>query len=156
MTHTDIVEIGYRWVIARCSFAFKEFKTISYEIPDVIGFRDDGTFLLEAKTSRSDFLCDKKKWFRRKAEEGMGDWRFYIAPVGLIQVSELPPLWGLIEVNEKRKAICVHNPFTHIPGSNIYCAWTRNPKNEEGERAVMRSALRRLHLKRVVELIYEK
>lgn len=156
MTHSDLVEIGYRWVISRCSFAFKELKTINYEIPDVIGFRDDGSFVLEAKTSRSDFLCDKNKPFRIKPAQGMGDWRFYIAPAGLISIAELPPMWGLIEVNEKRKAACVHNPFTHLPNSNIYSLWKRNPKSQEAERDVMRSALRRLHLKGVIPLIYEK
>src|SRR5690606_27391155 len=101
----------------------------NYEIPDVIGFRDDGSFVLEAKTSRSDFLCDRKKPFRINPKEGLGDWRFYIAPEGLIKTNELPPMWGLIEVNAKRKPLLVFNPFNpERPHGNIYGAWTRNPK----------------------------
>lgn len=156
MTHSDLVEIGYRWVMSRCSFAFKELKTLNEEIPDVIGFRDDGTFVLEAKVSRADFLCDWKKPFRVNPIKGMGDWRFYIAPEGMIQVSELPFIWGLIEVNPKGKVTCIYNPFTKIPTSNIYSNWIRSPKNRLNEEVVMRSALRRLQLKRVVDLIYEK
>lgn len=159
MTHNELVEIGYKWVLGRCSFAFKELVTINGtgEIPDVIGFRDSGTFLLEAKTSRADFFCDRKKFFRKNPEKGMGDWRFFIAPKGLISVEELPPLWGLIEVNEKGRAKCSYNPFTDKPKtSNMYHLWDRNQKNLSAELDMMRSALRRLHIKGVVEMIYEK
>ena len=64
MTHKELVEIGYKWVINKCGFAFKELTIAHYEIPDVLGFNSQGTFLLEAKTSRADFLADKKKHFR--------------------------------------------------------------------------------------------
>jgi hypothetical protein len=156
MTHASLVEIGYRWVLSRCSFAFKELVTLNMtgEVPDVIGFRNDGTFLLEAKTSREDFLCDKKKPFRINPETGMGDWRFYIAPSGLIKESELPPLWGLVEVNEKGNARCTCNPYTDRPKSNILSMWVRNPKNTQAEMDMMISALRRLHIQGVIPLIY--
>lgn len=158
MTHSDLVEIGYRWVMARCSFAFTELKTVngSGEIPDVIGFREEGSFLLEAKVSRSDFLSDIKKYCRVHSSKGMGDWRFFIAPAGLIQVAELPPLWGLIEVSPKGKTRCVWNPFTDRPKGNIYSNWHRHPKNEKAELSMLKSALRRLQNKGVIRMIYEK
>jgi hypothetical protein len=120
MTHDQLVDIGYRWVIKRCGFAFKELKTIEKEIPDVIGFRSEGTFLLEAKATRKDFLSDKNKPFRK--EGGMGDWRFYIAPKGIIDPNELPDGWGLIHV-DKGKARVEYNPFGR---GNIYSRWNRN------------------------------
>ncbi|MEN5133450.1 hypothetical protein, partial [Elizabethkingia anophelis] len=110
-SHKDLVEIGYRWVIKKCGFAFKELTCINNEIADVIGFNSNGTFVLEAKTSKADFLKDKKKSFRKDSSIGMGDWRFFIVPKGLIKVTELPEMWGLIEVNEKGKAINTFNPF---------------------------------------------
>ena len=153
-THSELVEAGYKWCLSRCGFAFKELVTLngSGEVPDVIGFKDDGTFLLEAKTSRSDFSSDKKKRFREHPERGMGDWRFYICPKGMVNISELPELWGLIEVNEKGKARTTYNPFGK---GNIYSRWTRQPKNHIAERAMMFSALRRLHLRKRIDEIYE-
>jgi hypothetical protein len=70
------------------------------EIPDAIGFSlshwESGATVIEVKVSRSDFLADRKKPHRQAG--GMGRWRYYMAPVGLIALGELPAGWGLIEV----------------------------------------------------------
>lgn len=58
--------------------------------------------VVEAKVSRADFLADSSKPHRLSPSEGVGVFRYYLAPAGLIQVAELPPKWGLIEVTEKR------------------------------------------------------
>lgn len=152
MSHKELVEIGYKWLLSKCSFAIKELVTHTAEQPDVIGFNANGSFVLEAKTSRSDFLADKKKPFRINPSEGMGDWRFFIAPKGLIKVEELPIMWGLIEVNEKGKPLCVHNPFGV---GNIYSNWLRNEKDSDCERIIMFSALRRLQKNKMIETIYK-
>lgn len=141
LKHTELVEIGYKWCMSRCAFAFKELRTLSTETPDVIGFNSNGTFLIEAKTSRSDFLADKNKIFREHPSLGMGSWRFFIAPKGLITVNELPMNWGLIEVSEKGRCKVSHNPFGR---GNIYSNWYSCIKNELNERGIMYSALRRL------------
>lgn len=153
MTHKELVEIGYKWCLSKCGFAIKELVTHNAEQPDVIGFNSNGTFLLEAKASRSDFLADKKKSFRATPRYGMGDWRFFIAPKGLIKIEELPQMWGLIEVNEKGKAICTYNPFGK---GNFYGSWERHEKCEGCERNVMYSALRRLQQNKSIETIYKK
>ncbi|MEG0983076.1 hypothetical protein [Algoriella sp.] len=140
MTHSDLVEIGYKWILKKCSFAFKEMKCLNNEIPDVIGFRSNVSFLIEAKTSKSDFLIDKKKPFRIKPELGVGDFRFFITPVGLISIEELPDNWGLIEVNQKGKVENEYNPFGK---GNIYSVWIKNKKNKEAEFNILYSALRR-------------
>lgn len=151
MTHTELVEIGYKWCLTRCAFAFKELVTINSETPDVIGFNSNGTFLIEAKTSRVDFFADKKKPFRKNGFMGMGDWRFFICKKDMIKINELPKNWGLIEVNEKGKPNVVFNPFGK---GNIYCRWKRNKKMQRNEMLMMYSALRRLHLKNRIEEIY--
>lgn len=153
MTHNDLVEIGYKWCLSRCAFAFKELVTMNSETPDVLGFNSSGTFLLEAKCSRSDFLADKKKHFRQFPFQGVGDWRFFICEKGLISVDELPSFWGLIEVNKKGKCKVVHNPFGK---GNIYSSWEGFEKNEKAERAIMFSALRRMESKKLLENIYIK
>lgn len=79
-----------------------ELSTSSSETPDAIGFDTRGfSTLIECKASRADFHADKKKWFRKHPEDGMGYWRFYMAPVGLLEPEEIPENWGLIEVYEK-------------------------------------------------------
>lgn len=151
MSHDELVKIGYKWCLQKCGFAFKELKTIESEIPDVIGFRSEGTFLLEAKATRGDFLSDKNKWFRKNAWMGMGDWRFYIAPRGLISKEELPDMWGLIEVNKGRARV-KYNPFGK---GNIYTRWKRCAKNNDAERSLLYSVLRRIHLRGLMEVIYD-
>ena len=144
LKHSELVEIGYKWCMSRCAFAFKELVTLNSETPDVLGFNSSGTFLLEAKCSRGDFLADKKKHFRQYPFQGVGDWRFFICEKGLISIKDLPDFWGLIEVNENKKAKVSHNPFGK---GNIYSSWEGFEKNEKAERAMMYSALRRLSKK---------
>lgn len=59
----------------------------------------DGTVLVECKVTRSDFLADKAKPHRHVG--GIGNWRYYMAPEGLISPEELPEKWGLVEVNAR-------------------------------------------------------
>lgn len=73
MTHSELIEIGYRWLLKHtsCGVAFKELRAIcpNGEIPDVIGFGGFGhSVLIEVKISRADFLADKKKIFRQFSE----------------------------------------------------------------------------------------
>ena len=151
-THRELVEIGYKWVIKKCGFAFKELTVAHDEIPDVLGFNSNGSFLLEAKVSRADFLADRKKSFRIFSEKGIGDWRFFIVPKGMVKIEELPKNWGLIEVSEKGKATCIFNPFG---GGNIYSTWKRCEKSATAEYQFLYSALRRLHLRGRIDEIYD-
>lgn len=153
VTHTELIESGYKWLMRRCAFAFKDLKTSNSETPDVLGFTGDFTFLLEAKSSRSDFLADKKKPFRLDPASGIGDFRFFIAPTGLLSVDDLPENWGLLEVNINGTACTKFNPFGR---GNIYSSWFRHLKNKEAENRVMYSALRRLQKKDLIKEIYNE
>lgn len=156
-THRQLVEIAYKWVLGKsCGFAFKELKTISAECPDVIGFGGwMHSILIEVKISRSDFFADRKKSFRINTETGVGRYRFYCCPTDLIKISDLPVNWGLIYVNEKGKARCVHNPYTKHPEvSNIWSGGFEY--NVHNERSLMYSALRRLHLRGRIDEIYSQ
>lgn len=158
-THKDLIPIAYRWVLkaGRCGVAFKELNSTACngEYPDVIGMRAWGqSVLIEVKVSRSDFLCDKKKDFRKNPEKGMGDYRFYCCPAGLIKPADLPVNWGLIWVNPQGKARCIVNPYSKSLDGNIW----NNPhvKNWQAEHGLMYSALRRLHIKGHIDSIYDK
>lgn len=152
-THKELVEIGYQWLLKNgsCGIAFKELSTIATEIPDVIGFASGGySALIEVKVSRSDFLADKKKVFRQHPELGMGTQRFYLCPKGVINVKDLPKGWGLIWVDEKGKAKCIHKNYL---GTTDKMRGFK--KNVKAEQTLMYSALRRLFLRGRFEEIYQ-
>lgn len=116
-SHDDLTKIGIRWLKRgahkdgrhkcgpACSFVASEVKAgYSGEIVDALGFRTgDGmeTVLVEAKTSRSDFLADAKKPHRNGMAAGTGNYRYYLCPEGLIELDEVPKGWGLIWVGRR-------------------------------------------------------
>jgi hypothetical protein len=165
MTHSDLVEIGYKWVLKGrgCGVAFKELKSYAKEIPDVIGFGNGASIIIECKASRADFLQDKNKEHRKK---GMGVFRYYLCPEGMISTDELPDKWGLIYVSQSGKTKCVKDPrksFTSI-GSNGYSDvdyWTAHYRDAfsadvQEENKIMYTALRRLFIKGFMHHIYDK
>ena len=104
ITHKQLVRRIATWYKNRhqSCIVLAEFVTAAQEIPDVLVFQSGAhTVLLECKTSRSDFLSDKDKFFRRQEDYGMGEYRYYVAPHGMIQPEELPEGWGLYEVDER-------------------------------------------------------
>lgn len=68
------------------------------ENPDVWAYNGNSTICIEVKVSRSDFLADKKKWWRSEQNPNkVGMYRYYLAPEGIIKTEELPEGWGLLE-----------------------------------------------------------
>jgi len=158
MTHKELVQVAYKWLLKNggVGFAFKELYSTAAEIPDVIGFDSWKSVVIEVKVSRSDFLNDKKKKHRAK---GMGNYRLFCCPTGLIKMEELPDKWGLIYVNEKGKTTCIKNPMK----CRVYD--TENRKlvdthlfecDTRAERCIMYTALRRMAIKGHLKSIYDK
>lgn len=91
--------MGVRWLSRKCSVVLYEFATAADENPDVIGWASGaGSVLIECKLSRSDFLKDASKAVRKNPRAGMGQRRYYLCPPEVIQVTDLPPKWGLLWV----------------------------------------------------------
>jgi len=142
ITHDDLVEIGRRWMSARSPVVVTEISSGVGEEPDVIGFSTGlkkgrrpvgyGTVLIECKASRSDFLSDKKKYYRRNPEVGLADYRLFLCPTGLIKVEELPEGWGLLETQGENVK------FVHIP--------SRQTCDKIKESALLVSVIRRLDI----------
>lgn len=63
---------------------------------DAVLFCSSYSYMIETKISRSDFLADFKKPHRING--GIGNYRYYACPEGLIKPEELPEKWGLIYV----------------------------------------------------------
>jgi len=90
-----------RWY--RCGVVLSEQACANGEMPDAIGWkRACHSVLIECKVTRSDFLADRAKPFRTKAEKGVGNERFYLTPASLVKVEELPAGWGLLELHKGR------------------------------------------------------
>lgn len=102
ITHEKLVKKARRWLLNNgCPVVISEMACCR-EQPDAIGFMHGGwSKLIEVKTSRSDFLNELKKPSRR-FQCGMGDYRYYLVPEGLMKESELPEGWGLLVWNGKR------------------------------------------------------
>lgn len=112
-THADLCTIAVKWLKRAnsnnghgCHVAVSEVRSgWTGEIPDAIGFRQsgyapsDGSVVVEVKVSRSDFMADKKKPHRM--DGGLGNWRYFMCPEGMIQPEELPEGWGLLWVNSR-------------------------------------------------------
>ena len=84
----------------RNQYAVCELERVG-ECPDAFGWGNSSTQLIEVKVSRSDFLSDKKKHWRRYSCLGLGRYRSYLCPEGLIKAVDLPKNWGLLYINEK-------------------------------------------------------
>lgn len=118
-THDELCKKAVAWLKrpnsaggCGCPNAYSEVKSGSNggEIVDAIGLKTaSGTesVVVEVKVSRSDFLADKKKAFRKNSELGMGNFRYYMCPENLIREDELPPKWGLIYIGRRGKATVI-------------------------------------------------
>jgi hypothetical protein len=123
MTHDEVTERAERWLrnTKRCGVVLTEFGSSSPEIPDAIGWAWGGrwSYLVECKTSKSDFYADKKKPGRcgLRAHHGIGRERYYMAPKGVLSaelVRKHRPGWGLLEICGRRVRVVVKAiPFDH-------------------------------------------
>lgn len=128
-THNDLIEIAAKWVKKSLKFPVveSELKCIgSREIPDVLAFRANSSLIVECKTSLSDFRKDFKKPERSGEILGIGNYRLYCAPQGLIPIDKIPVSWGFIEVNFKGQVSLVRFKDGNIYSSNESPEFLRN------------------------------
>jgi hypothetical protein len=107
MTHDEIADfVALRLRKMNYPLSFSNITSANVgEQPDVLGVSLCGESLLaEVKISRSDFLADKKKPWRQPGS-GMGDFRVYVTPKGLLKPSEIPYGWMLWEIHGKNKPV---------------------------------------------------
>jgi hypothetical protein len=139
LSHKDAVRRMAAYARHRigCTVVMAELATNNTETPDVLGFCTGGrSVLIEVKVSRSDFLADKNKSFRRQMERGMGDHRYFAAPRGLLKPEEMPEKWGLLEIDGR----CVRERKEA----------EHQEANKRAEVTMLTSAIRRLELSTAV------
>lgn len=129
--HAQLCSIAVKWLKRAnsagghgCHIALSECRSgWDGEIPDAIGFRatghHDGSIIVEVKVSRADFLADRKKPHRQQG--GMGNWRYFMCPEGLIHAKELPDGWGLLWVNSRGHVKPISGPAAYA--KNGYTAF---------------------------------
>ena len=109
--HRELCERGAKWlkrhdqniIIPNCATVAVDMITIESETPDIIGWSSGASVMIEVKVDRGDFLKDCQKPFRQICDNGVGEFRYYLCPNGLIKDTELPDKWGLLYLNERNK-----------------------------------------------------
>jgi len=121
----------HNWEHQECDVVITELSSRAFEIPDAIGWQGVFTFLIECKTSVADFKKDKEKLFRNQLL-GMGDFRFFLTPIGLLNSLEIPDGWGLLETDGYQVNVIKDSIKFH--------------KDAHGELLILLSMLRRLNI----------
>lgn len=152
--HDDLVATAEKWLWKQnCGIVLRDpFRatTCQGEIPDAIGWRHNTSILVECKATRSDFLTDKSKPFRADPCQGVGDWRFYLTPPGIITVNDLPDGWGWLVYTGKQVK------RTHgYPGNVRWESEKPFHGHKESEMSMLYSALRRLTVRGHLPLVYD-
>lgn len=147
--HDNLTGLGARW-LKRQGFpivATEINAAGSREQADVVGFRSTCSAIIEVKVSRADFLADRKKPERQMDGMGLGVYRFYLCPTGMIRPEDLPTKWGLLYSSDG-KVVEVVKPQGNIwPGTDCSVGgWNefQHAPNHKTERAVLFSIARRL------------
>ena len=144
MTHRELVRRMAKWLkySRQMTVVVSELSTRNSETPDVIGWKGGAhSILVECKMSRSDFFADSNKPCRRAGGLGMGDVRYYAAPKGVLSENDMPPLWGLLEVDEHRVRVALEA--------------SHQDADKRSECVVLMSALRRLEISTAVYVVAE-
>lgn len=98
----------------KCHVVLLEHGSGCPEIPDALGWGPANfSILVECKTSRSDFRADAKKAWRTRPERGVGYYRYFLAPQGMIGVDEVPEKWGLLEATSPKVIKVLKLPQAH-------------------------------------------
>ncbi|MES3674623.1 hypothetical protein QC589_01570 [Halomonas elongata] len=96
------------------------------------------------KVSRADFLADSKK--RHRHAGGVGSWRYFMCPEGLISADELPVGWGLLWVNKRGHVKPQAGPVVqrhHGPYAEALIEW-RHDTDHDREQYVLVKLLSRV------------
>jgi len=132
MKHAELIPAAAEWLKKnRCSVVVTEIATTGEE-PDAIGWYGPHSTLIECKATRADFMVDRAKSFRRQAAYGIGQKRYFLTPISLVDLEELPPGWGLLECDGAGKTECLKES-EHF-----------EPSNHRHELTILLSVLKRL------------
>lgn len=148
--HDRLTALGARW-LKRNGFPVVTTELTchgSRERPDIIGFRSSCSAIVEVKVSRSDFLADAKK--PERGTGGLGNYRFYLCPEGMLSAPEIPQGWFFLEASGRRITPVIAPEGNLWPGLDetpeVIGSWAsfRHSPNTRAERSALFSIARRL------------
>jgi len=90
---------GCKKISAGCKNCYAEIMTRRLQAI-ILGFCSWASILIEVKTSLADFKKDANKKCRKNPTDGVGEFRYFLCPAGLIIVEMLPENWGLLYYND--------------------------------------------------------
>ena len=117
LTHDDLVARAVRWLrgTKKCKSVLGDRESVCWSVSeqaDAIGWTAHESFLVECKTSLSDFYADRRKPFRKNPKDngricrvdgstggllgGLGQYRYYLCEPGTIPISKINDPWGLL------------------------------------------------------------
>lgn len=137
-THMDMVEYMAYFLKTSYNTAFKyqlvlkEFVTYGLSNPDVIGFSNTISIMVECKRSYLDFKRDKKK-YSHLCDRTLGNRKYYFfntKKLALKCLEEVPEKWGVFYIDEIGELI-------HAKEAD-YC------DTEPDEKVILLSVIRRL------------
>lgn len=130
LPHTNLKRENLQRFPVKCAIVLTEIVTAANETPDAIGWWCGTSVLIEVKVSRSDYYRDKTKFSRRVTGYGIGNYRYYMTPPGLLVQKNMPEGWGLLEVDGKKV--------------NVVKLPTYHDSNVEDEKRILLSVIRRM------------
>jgi|GEM_PF-3060398 hypothetical protein len=107
VTHAQLVRAAAVWLRREARVVATELVTATSETPDAVGWCTNKTIVVECKTSREDFRRNADKCHER-AGNSVGDERWFLVPEDLVQASEVPEGWGLMEYRRSGHAQGYH------------------------------------------------
>jgi hypothetical protein len=108
MDHEYLRQRAMRWLAKtkHCGVVLSEIATHAQEIPDAIGWYGGRSYLVECKISRGDFRANQFK-SHVSGNYGVGDFKYFLVPAGLVSAEDLPQGWGLLYCDPERiRVIC--------------------------------------------------
>lgn len=151
MTHAELVRHAVKWLIniKKCKVSFAEPKHTgcTYQ-PDAIGWHwgsypaNATSFLVECKTSLSDFRADLKKEIHGSLSMNHpGEYRWFLTPDTLrIHPSKVPEGWGMLVSDARGNITEIVKPLRYASPEGH-----RDPRIALCEQQYLLAALRRVY-----------
>ena len=150
ITHVQLVAraVTHLRTTRRCPVVLSEMQCNWIESPDAIGFSKKHSTLIECKVSRSDFGRDARKASRRPSV-GMGYYRYYLVPAGVVRSHEVNGFNPEIQFTEGWGLLWYH-PISHRITQEKPSM--RFDVNRQAENLFLVSALQRVQLRLMTPL----
>jgi len=115
LTHNELQQVAVKYLLhkktpnmdIKCQYTIQNANSMYGEIADVYGLSSSYNVLIEVKSNYPDFLVDENKRCRQPDSVGLGHYRYYFFPKGLINGANVRLDWGILEYDIVNKKVDV-------------------------------------------------